>query len=266
MTTLLMDGLNFPEGPAFDQSGGIWLVEKDAGNLVYLRNNQHLRIYVGGNPNGIAIDQNGIIWFCDSRKNAIRQYDPTNGKQHTLVDCINKIPLKMPNDLCFDLLGNLLFTCPGDSLDDGTGYICCLSLDGHLIQIHTKMQYPNGLAFAPDNKSLYIAETGSKWIWKSTWNVSLKKLEDLEKFAYAGGEVGPDGIAFDSEGTLYAAIYGGQKIITIDHTGQILEEILLPYPNPTNCAIDPKGTKGIIVTEAKQGQLIQIDSNKKGLL
>ena len=266
MTTILISDLHFPEGPAFDQNGGIWLVEKEAGNLVYYKDEQFRRIQVGGHPNGIAIDKQGLIWFCDSQQNAIRQYHPLNNKHLTIVDKIDGISLKMPNDLCFDRYGTLLFTCPGDRLDDGNGYLCALYADGSLSKIHHDMYYPNGLAFFPESDTLFIAETGSKWIWKSKWNLQNKKLENITKFAYVGGKVGPDGIAFDNEGILYVALYGGQKIVAVELGGKTIKEIHLQHPNPTNCAIDPKGLQGLIITEAKSGQLLRYETNKKGLL
>ncbi|WP_162849984.1 SMP-30/gluconolactonase/LRE family protein [Sphingobacterium yanglingense] len=266
MTTELINDLNFPEGPAFDNNRDIWLVEKEAGNLIYYKNGQYQRIYVGGHPNGIAIDQDGIIWFCDSQQNAIRQYVPIQQQYSTVVDSINGKPLKMPNDLCFDQHGNLLFTCPGDRLDDGSGYLCSLSTDRKLHIIHSGMYYPNGLAFSSDGHTLYIAETGSKWIWSAHWNVDDKKLEKVKQFAYVGGDVGPDGIAFDTENNLYVALYGSQKITVLNTEGLTIDEITLGYPNPTNCALDPSGIQGLIITEANNGQLLQFKTNKKGLL
>ncbi|WP_313531780.1 SMP-30/gluconolactonase/LRE family protein [Sphingobacterium multivorum] len=263
---ILIEGLLFPEGPAFDREGGIWLVEKEAGNLVYYKNSQHSRIAVGGHPNGIAIDKKGIIWFCDAQQNSIRCYDPFDKTCTTIVTEIAGKPLKMPNDLCFDTEGNLLFSCPGNDLEDGTGYICCLHKHGALTKIHTGLFYPNGLAFAADNCTLFVAETGTKWIWKMHWNSLTQQVENIEKFIETGGLIGPDGIAFDQDNQLYAAIYGSQHILSIDTKNKTTEKIPTPGKNPTNCALDPKGVQGLMITEAEKGQLLQWDSTKKGLL
>lgn|SRR5690606_28820335 len=264
-TRILIPDLEFPEGPAFDLKGGIWLVEKEAGNLIYYKDERYHRVHVGGHPNGIALDSQGNIWFCDSKQNAIRYYNPENNQSHTIVDTIDGEALKMPNDLCFDSEGNLLFSCPGDSLDDGSGYICVLGTGGQVHKIHSGMYYPNGLAFTADYSTLYIAETGSKWIWRSKWDVKSQRLYAVTKFAYAGGKVGPDGIALDEEGNLHIAVYGDGQLIVLDPCGALLSTISLPYSNPTNCALDPAGLLGIVVTEAEKGQLLQLGYDKKGL-
>ncbi|WP_343556477.1 SMP-30/gluconolactonase/LRE family protein [Sphingobacterium sp.] len=264
--TILIEGLLFPEGPAFDRRGNIWLVEKEAGNLVYYNNRQHSRVAVGGHPNGIAIDKKGIIWFCDSLQNSIRCYDPIHKTYTTMATEIAGNPLKMPNDLCFDHRGNLLFTCPGDDLTDGTGYICCLNTHKKLTKIHTDLFYPNGLAFAADKRTLFVAETGTKWIRKMYWNAFTYQVEQIEKFIETGGLIGPDGLAFDQDNQLYAAIYGSQHILSIDTKNKTTEKILTSGKNPTNCALDPQGIQGLIITEAEKGQLLQWNSTKKGLL
>ncbi|NGM66366.1 SMP-30/gluconolactonase/LRE family protein [Sphingobacterium sp. SGR-19] len=263
---ILIEGLNFPEGPAFDTDGGVWLVEKNAGNLVYYRDPHYARIFVGGYPNGIAIDPKGKVWFCDAKQNSIRQYDPLSKGCITLAHKIADIPLKMPNDLCFDPNGNLLFTCPGSDLTDGEGYICCLSKEGALKKVYTGMFYCNGLAFGRDNEHFFVAETGTKWIWKMTWDICTHTISRSEKFAYVGGSVGPDGIAVDRDGLLYVALYGSAKIIVLRPSGEIVNEIDIEGNNPTNCALDPLGKQGLLITEAEKGTLLQWGSTKKGLL
>jgi gluconolactonase len=50
---LIAEGLNFPEGPAFDSRGRLWIVELKGGNLAFLEHGKLMRISVGGEPNGI---------------------------------------------------------------------------------------------------------------------------------------------------------------------------------------------------------------------
>ncbi|MGX5689477.1 SMP-30/gluconolactonase/LRE family protein [Arcticibacter tournemirensis] len=263
---IILDQLNFPEGPCFDRTGNIWLVEKEAGNIVMIGNYHFQRFNVGGAPNGIAIGKDNLIWFCDSAQNSIRTFDPVSAHTLTVVNKIEDQALKMPNDLAFDKYSNLLFTCPGDSLDDNEGYICCLSPENTLSKISGGLYYPNGLAFNIEHSRLYIAETGTQKIWQFDWNAGERKLSKQSLFAETGGPVGPDGIAIDEDGYLYAAIYGSGKIKIWNRSGTRQKSIDTIGKNPTNCAIDPSGKKGIIITEAEKGILVQHPLTKKGIV
>lgn len=263
---IIFSDLNFPEGPCFDSKGNIWLVEKDAGNLVLINDQLNKRLKVGGAPNGIAIDKNDLVWFCDSKQNSIRTFDPTSEKTTTIIDNFEGEALKMPNDLTFDQHGNLLFTCPGDSLDDNTGYICCLTPNRKLFKIFEGMFYPNGLALNKEQSHLFVAETGTQQIWKFEWDNESKQLKNRTLFTETGGEIGPDGIAFDEDGNLYVAVYGSGKVKVWDETGMLIEKIDALGYNPTNCALDPSGKKGLIITEAEKGLLVQYQTKKRGII
>lgn len=76
--------------------------------------------------------------------------------------------------------------------------------------------------------------------------------------------LGPDGLAFDAEGNLYVAVFGTGTIKVISPAGVMLHRILLPGSNPTNCAFDPAGELGLVVTEAETGQLLSIAVEAKG--
>lgn len=263
---VILDSLHFPEGPCFDNMGRIWLVEKNAGNLILSTNSACERFTVGGAPNGIAIDKQNIIWFCDSKQNSIRTFNPVTKLSVRIATHVNGEPLKMPNDLTFDKTGNLLFTCPGDRLDDNSGYICCLGPDNTVSKIFSGMYYPNGLAFNKEQTRLYVAETGTHRIWQFDWHAEEKTLMSPVLFVETGGPVGPDGMAFDEDGNLYVAVYGSGKIKIWDRSGTRLGSIQTAGRNPTNCAIDPYGKKGIIITEAEKGVLLQHPLTKKGIL
>lgn len=226
------------------------------------------RHYVGGAPNGIAIDAQDRIWFCDAAQNAIRRFDPSTKEIKVLSDEVDGARLNKPNDLTFDSKGNLLFTCPGESRQEPTGYVCVLTKDGNVKKIITEKYFPNGLAFTNDGKSLVMAETYKHRLWKGDWNADTFMWTNEKAWCYVegpNGPGGPDGIAFDEEGNLYVAVYGTRKITVVSKEGKVIEEILLPGQNPTNCAFDPTNKLGLIVTEAEKGLLLSIDVNTKGM-
>jgi sugar lactone lactonase YvrE len=81
------------------------------------------------------------------------------------------------------------------------------------------------------------AET-AKWVEPKVWATGLD------------GAPGPDGMAFAEDGTLFVAVYGSGSVFHLDADGRIIERIAVPGANPTNCAFDPSGRLGLVVTEA----------------
>jgi len=256
--SILAHGLHFPEGPAFDPAGRLWFVELKGESLGMLEHDRVTRIATGSGsePNGIAIDALARVWFCDAGRCAIRRYTPASNVIDDVATHLDGVPLFRPNDLCFDADGNLLFTCPGDSRTVPTGYVCCLSPDGALKRIAEGLYFPNGLALTPDGRHLIIAETRRQRLWRGRWDAGRKIWVGPRPWASVGGNIGPDGMAFAADGNLWVAIYssGSIKIVTPD--GEVEALIDVPGANPTNCAFDPSGTLGLVVTEAEKGLLL----------
>ena len=266
--TILADGLAFPEGPAFAPDGSLWAVELKGESLVRLRDGQLHRYPVGGAPNGIAFDVRGQVWFCDAALNAIRRLDPVGGQTATVADQLDGAPLDNPNDLAFDARGNLLFTCPGNSRQQPTGYVCVLTPTGAVHKLAGGLYFPNGLAFAPGGDELVIAETYRHRLWRGHWNADTAQWTDARVWCDVGGPDGPggpDGMAFDANGNLYVAVYGTGEVRIVNPAGQVIDRIRLPGPNPTNCAFDPSGRLGLIVAEAGQGQLLSYPAAGRGI-
>lgn len=164
MINAITKNLNFPEGPAVDSKGNIWLVELHGGNLVRLDADGALKRFPvsGGNPNGIAVDASDNIWFCDAGNDCVSIFNPRTNKIEVFCDSVDGLPLNHPNDLAFDCAGNLLFTCPGDSRQKPTGYVCAAANNGLVKKVIEDKFFPNGLAFSPDGSALVLAETYKK--------------------------------------------------------------------------------------------------------
>ncbi len=262
---IIAEHLDFPEGPAFDAAGNLWFVELKGGNLVQWSKNELHRVSTQGAPNGLAFDRHGKAWFCDSEQNAIRYYDPVENHFETITDSFAGQPFAKPNDLAFDSLGNLVFTNPGDSRTEPTGYVCCLGLDGTLKTVANHMFFPNGLAFADEGRTLIIAETYRHRLWKGKWDPKNAEWIDAQPWAEVGGPIGPDGMALGTDGLLYTAVFGTGQIRVVDHSGTLIHSYDLPGQRPTNVAFDPSGNLGLVVTEAENGLLLSIPISVSGV-
>ena len=65
-------------------------------------------------------------------------------------------------------------------------------------------------------------------------------------------------MAFATDGRLFVAIYSGGAVKVVGTDGEVEEVIPVPGANPTNCAFDPSGKLGLVVTEAEGGKLFSI--------
>jgi gluconolactonase len=253
---IIASDLKFPEAPAFDRNGNLWCVEMLGGNLNCWINGIRKTYPTDGAPNGLVFDNEGNAVFCDSKKNEIRIFYTKTQQFGVIVDNVNGKELNKPNDLAYDFEGNLVFTCPGNSRREPTGYVCCLNKDGETKIITSGMYFPNGLLFIDNANTLIIAETYRHCIWKGDWDSKRNIWVNSYSWVEVGGPIGPDGMALGPDGLIYVAVYGTGQIKAITPEGEIVDNYYLPGNNPTNVAFDPTGKLGLVITEAEKGLII----------
>jgi gluconolactonase len=253
---VLAEGLDFPEGPAFDPQGNLWCTEIGAGTLVKLIDGKVQRMKTGGRPNSMAFDKRGRIWMCDSDLNKIRRLDFETSEWETILEVVEGDVLQTPNDLSFDAQGNLIFSCPNFADLEQNGYVVCLTPERRAIKIATGLYRPNGVEIVDGGKALVIADTYQKVLFKGAWDDRKLEWKSPVAWCQIGGAEGPDGMAFGADGLLYQAVYGDGVVRVVGVDGKITREIKTPGSNVTNVAIDPSGRLGIVVTETEKGQLL----------
>jgi gluconolactonase len=261
---VLLDGLKFPESPFFDSSGNLWFVELKGGNLSRWDGQTLHRYDVDGTPNGAAIDADGVVWFCDSARGAVRKFFPdTQSLATACCETTDGQALKRPNDLIIDSKGNVLFSDHADGRREPLSTVCVLPHRQNKCRvIASEKLFTNGLALTKTEKQLVFAETYNQQLWIGDWNAVHLKLENLHSFAPAGtAPAGPDGIAFDDRGRLCVTVYGEARILVFDEEGRARGEIPCPGACPTSCVYDIRGTLGLVVTEAEKGALLAFPEN-----
>ena len=255
----ILAGLNFPESPVFDSTGNLWFVEIKGGNLACWNGRELTRYNVDGTPNGMRFNSTGQIVFTDSGRGAIRQFDPVNRSFKTLcTHTVDDKPLKRPNDLIFDIAGNLLFSDHADGRQEPVSTICVLPVGSdRALVVSNKKFFTNGMAFRKDNKTLLFAETYRQQIWTAQWDTDCLFLSDERVFAKAGkGPQGPDGMVLDEDENLYVAVFNESKVDVFDKQGRIIRTLQCKGRQPTSCTFGPSGKPGLVVTEAEWGEIV----------
>ena len=105
----------------------------------------------------------------------------------------------------------------------------------------------NGIAFSPDSKKLFVCESAQNRIL--TYNVNENGFLS-NKLVFAelpGGD--PDGIAFDIDGNLYVAHFGGGAIYVFSPKGIIKDKLITPGKKPSNVEFGGEDMRTLFITE-----------------
>lgn len=269
--TTVATNLNFPEGPAWNAANQTlyvsncyaeWMAEiSESGVDTFITKQQFPEIFK--HTNGLTVYRDGSVYGCEFGHGQIIRVSP-HGEASVFAAGYHGKPFKRPNDLAFHSNGNLYFTDPGEyNRDKQEGRIFrVLRKSGEVELLADNLAFPNGIAVAPDEKSIYICESIPNRIWRYPLNDD-GTLGERELFAeLPGGE--PDGIAFDEAGHLYVAHFGGHGIYVLDRNGDPIRKIITPGKTPSNVEFGGKDLKTLFVTEDETNTVYSIQVEVAG--
>jgi gluconolactonase len=258
----LADGYNWVEGPVWDRKGGFLLFsdipsnsifkwEEGKGTSLFMKPSGYTGAapFEGREPgsNGLAFDSSGRLVLCEHGDRRVARVE-ANGKKTTLIDRFEGKRLNSPNDLAYKSNGDLYFTDPPYGLpkrfeDTRRELDFCgvyrLTLDGKLTLLTREIKAPNGIAFSPDERRLYVASSDPNL---AIWMVYDVKADGMlsngrvffDATTWVKGKPGlPDGLKIDKEGNLFATGPGGILVFAPD--GKHLGSIETGVPT-SNCA------------------------------
>lgn len=227
----------YTEGPAIDNQGNYYFTTL-SGDLI-LKRSKNGKITEWAKsvcPNGQIILPDGDHLVCDSKLGVVVRFDAKGDfiKNET-PKILNGYEVFVPNDLIIDKNGNLYFT---DSIRH-TGKVCYLGIDGQEAIIADNLDYPNGLVFSHDEKTLYVAESYKNRILKLNIEKVGEIEGEIEVFANLpsnteGGYNLPDGLALNENGDIAVAHYGMQAVQMLDKNGDLLYSIDTTLPLTSN--------------------------------
>ena len=258
-------GTEWAEGPA-------WVSAQDgkSGFLVFsdVPNNRMLKFdpvsgdtTVFRNPsnysNGNNVDNDGRLVTCEHQRNRVSRLED-DGTLTTLAERFGGNRLNSPNDLCVKSDGTIWFTDPpygilsnreGDQRESEQpgNYVYRLDPEtGEIDAVITELDRPNGIAFSPDESTLYVADTGApRYIAAFDVTPDGQSVSNMRVFAVVRPGA-PDGFRTDINGNIWTSAHDGVHCFNSD--GVLLGKILVPEQRTANCAFGGDDMRTLFIT------------------
>jgi len=247
----LADGFTFTEGPVWvdDANGGFLLFSDPNENSIYRwtpdgqvsvyrtksgYTGVNIGEYFQPGSNGLALDGEGRLTIDEHGNRRVTRLEK-NGVLTVLADRYQGKRLNSPNDLAYKSDGALYFTDPPFGLpkvyDDPRKELLFSGVfrlkDGQLQLLTSELKGPNGLAFSPDERYLYVDnwDVDKKVVmrYEVQPDGSLKNGKVFFDVTSIPGEIAWDGLKVDAQGNVYVAGPGGVWILSPEgkHLGTI---------------------------------------------
>ena len=264
----LASGFEFTEGPLWTPDGTLLFQDVKAERTYRLPPGGPARVLreATGAANGQTFAPDGRVVFCEQngRRVSVMNLDGTGVE--TLTETFAGERLNSPNDVvCRGSDGLVYFTDPpyGAPPDRPLDFQGVYALDfaqaaGGPRLLIPDFEKPNGLAFSPDEKTLYVCDTAK-------YHVRAFEVEPSGDLKPGPGRVaavldpgepgGPDGIKVDRAGRLYVAVALGIWVFEPD--GALLGIIRLPK-RPSNLAWCDADAKGLAVTAGDTVSMVRL--------
>lgn len=271
----IADGFSFTEGPVWHPEGYLLFSDPNTNSIYrYQPENNNVTVYMShsgytgadigdyGQPgsNGLAIDKEGRLIVDQHGNRRVVRYEK-KGPLTVLADRIDGKRFNSPNDLVLKSDGTIYFTDPpyglpgfySDSKKELDYQGVFMIRNGKVSAVAKDCGGPNGIAFSPDEKFLYVTNWDirdihhTKAIWRYEVNIdgTLKNGKIFFDFNFTEDDEALDGIKVDKAGNLFVSAPGGLWILS--PTATILGKMVTPE-RPANMAWGGQDGKTLYMT------------------
>jgi gluconolactonase len=253
---LVATGFGFTEGPVWDPGGFLYVSDEEINKIYRVFADGRREAWVDlGDPDGNTYDLHHHLVDCASVLRAIIRLD-SDGHYTVLADRFEGKRFNSPNDVVIGPDKAIYFTDPNMDLPAGEkqeiSFQGVYRLDdrGEVRLLTKELTQPNGLAFSPDGKRLYVNDSEQRNIraydFHPDGSISNGRIFGSEAGPEKGGV--PDGMKLDDKGNLY--VTGPEGIWVWDAQGQHLGTIVLPE-QPANLTWGDPDYRTLYITATK---------------
>jgi gluconolactonase len=220
----LATGFEFTEGPLWHPDGFYYFVDIRKSLLYRLTPGRAPEVVRSntGEGNGTTFDLQGRLVICEGGNRRVTRWS-ADGRSEVVMDRYEEKRINRPNDVVCKSDGSIWFTDPGLRIplaekELAHSGVYCVDPDGGN-RLVAEFEYPNGLAFSPDERTLYVANTRyAQYIHAieldGAGNVMRRRIfADMSSEETDGV---PDGMKVDVAGRLYCTGPGGTWVFAPD--------------------------------------------------
>lgn len=245
----------------------------------------------GSIPNGVTMDRNGDLVYCDLGKQAVVRVTQS-GKVSMIADRAGEILLSLPNFATYDADGNLFVSNSSTSNLENVlpelvtpspkGALVCIRKNGKSEVVATGLYLANGVAIDPAEEAVYVLESTRY----DCLRIAIKKDGSFGKAEVYSKDFPaiPDGMAFDVEGNLFVTLPGKAKqpdeppvdkillpanqIIKLDKSGawtMLIDDLAgEKLDHATNCAFGGPGLRDLYFANLEGEHFSRVHTNFRG--
>lgn len=253
------EGFKFTEGPVWLPGGPLIFSDIPADTIYRADKTVYRR--PSGKSNGLTLDPEGRLIACEHGNRRVSRTEK-DGTVVSIAETYDGKKLNSPNDIVVRSDGTIFFTDPPYGLEGREQElpfqgVFGIKPSGELVLLVDDFKKPNGLAFSPDEKVLYIADTEGGHI---------RAFDVAEDGSLSNGRVfcelpGPDGMKVDTQGNVWSTARDG--VCIYNPAGEHVQTIEFPQ-NPANCAFGDEDGQTLYVT-ARTG-VYKVRCTVKGVL
>lgn len=168
-----------------------------------------------------------------------------------VVDPVLPEAFRRMNDAKCDSSGRLWAGSIHMEFVPGHGALHCWTAGTVSRVVVTGLTFPNGLGWSPDDRTMYLADSLTRGLLRARFDTDGGVLRDEFSVLCEVDSGQPDGLAVDTDGCVWLAVWGGGEVHRYRDDGELIARVPLPVDQPSSCAFGEDGT--LYITSATQG-------------
>ena len=239
-----------------------------------------------------------VLWWVDIHGQALRRWDGEEAKTFAMPSPPGSIALRREGGMLVALAGGVyllgthepqLLVRPAEHdaalrFNDGRcdragrfwvgtleepdfaakGVLYRIEPDGRATATRTSIQVPNSLAWSPDGKTMYFADSPRHKIWAFDYDAATGSMRNERIFASPHPGF-PDGSCVDADGCLWNAEWGASRVVRYTAAGKVDRIVEVPALNPSCCCIGGRRMDTLYITTADGAGLFAAQPGVSGL-